>query len=86
MRSSARSPAAARAIKPGWVRINFNYFISETVFDYLVQAVLLVARHGWRLLEDYTAFEPESGLWRHRLGAAEPPLRWPSCTTPRTDS
>jgi hypothetical protein len=61
-------------IKPGWVRINFNYFISETVFDYLVQAVLLVARHGWRLLEDYR-FEPESGLWRHRLGAAEPPLR-----------
>ena len=23
-------------IKPGWVRVNFNYFISEAVFDYLV--------------------------------------------------
>jgi selenocysteine lyase/cysteine desulfurase len=61
-------------IKPGWVRINFNYFISETVFDYLVEAVRLVARHGWRLLEDYR-FEPASGLWRHREGAVEPPLR-----------
>ena len=24
-------------IKPGWVRVNFNYFISEAVFDFLVQ-------------------------------------------------
>ena len=61
-------------IKPGWVRVNFNYFISEPVFDYVVSAVALVARHGWRLLGDYR-FEPESGLWRHRLGATEPALR-----------
>jgi len=26
-------------IKPGWVRVNFNYFISEAVFSYIVQAV-----------------------------------------------
>ena len=31
-------------IKPGWVRVNFNYFISEAVFDYIVEAVHLVAR------------------------------------------
>ena len=37
-------------IKPGWVRVNFNYFISEAVFDYIVEAVRLVAREGWRLL------------------------------------
>ena len=30
-------------IKPGWVRINFNYFISDAVFSYLVEAVRLVA-------------------------------------------
>ena len=61
-------------IKPGWVRINFNYFISETVFRYLLDAVLLVARPGWRLLEDYR-FNPATGLWRHHQGPAEPPLR-----------
>jgi selenocysteine lyase/cysteine desulfurase len=61
-------------IKPGWVRINFNYFISEPVFDYLVKAVRLVARDGWRLLGDYR-FDPATGLWRHRNGAVEPPLR-----------
>jgi selenocysteine lyase/cysteine desulfurase len=59
-------------IKPGWVRINFNYFISETVFRFLLDAVDLVATDGWRLLSDY-AFEPASGLWRHRDGRPEPP-------------
>ena len=52
-------------IKPGWVRVNFNYFISETVFEYILEAVHLVAREGWKLLPDYE-FVPESGLWRHR--------------------
>ena len=42
--------AGCEGIKPGWVRINFNYFISEAVFDYIVDAVDLVAEHGWRLL------------------------------------
>src|SRR6185437_14620541 len=40
-------------IKPGWVRVNFNYFISEAVFDFLVRAVLLIARDGWRLTPWY---------------------------------
>ena len=61
-------------IKPGWVRINFNYFISEVVFTYLVEATRLVARDGWRLLEDYR-FDPVRGLWRHRRGPVEPPMR-----------
>lgn len=61
-------------IKPGWVRINFNYFISDPVLDYVVEAVALVADHGWRLMPDYT-FDPATGLWRHRAGPVEPPLR-----------
>jgi hypothetical protein len=60
-------------IKPGWVRVNFNYFISEPVFDYIVRSVELVAREGWRLLPWYR-FEPATGLWRHAAGSPEPPL------------
>ncbi len=52
-------------LKPGWVRINFNYFISETAFTYLLDAVDLIAKHGWRLLPEYE-FEADTGLWRHR--------------------
>ena len=66
-------------IKPGWVRVNFNYFISPAVFDYIVEAVRLVAREGWRLLPDYR-FDLDSGLWKHRRAAAEPPLRLSAVT------
>ncbi|MFC5833411.1 aminotransferase class V-fold PLP-dependent enzyme [Nonomuraea insulae] len=62
-----------QGIKPGWVRVNFNYFISDAVCDYLIDAVDLLARHGHRLLPDYR-FDPANGLWRHRGGPAEPPL------------
>jgi selenocysteine lyase/cysteine desulfurase len=60
-------------IKPGWIRVNFNYFISEAVFSFLVRAVALVARDGWRLLPWYR-FEPATGMWRHSAGPPEPPL------------
>jgi hypothetical protein len=61
-------------IKPGWVRVNLNYFLSEAVFEYLLEAVALTAREGWRLLPDYR-FEPATGLWRHHQEPPEPPLR-----------
>jgi selenocysteine lyase/cysteine desulfurase len=50
-------------LRPGWVRLNFNYFISEAEFDYLLSAIELVAEHGWRLLPHY-GFDTESGVWR----------------------
>ncbi len=52
-------------IKPGWVRLNFNYFIDDDTFDYLVEAVVFVANRGAELLANYR-FEPQSGLWLHR--------------------
>lgn len=60
-------------IKPGWVRVNFNYFVSDAVVDYLIEAVRMIATGGWKLLGDYR-FEPASGLWRHRDGVVTPPL------------
>jgi selenocysteine lyase/cysteine desulfurase len=60
-------------IKPGWIRVNFNYFISEAVFEFILDAVDLVASEGWRLLPDYV-FDPATGMWRHRAGRPEPPL------------
>jgi selenocysteine lyase/cysteine desulfurase len=60
-------------IKPGWVRVNFNYFISEEEFQFIVEGVHLIANHGWRLLPQYR-FETETALWRHRRGLPIPPL------------
>jgi Aminotransferase class-V len=61
-------------IKPGWVRVNFNYFISAATVEYIISAIELVADQGWDLIHEYR-FEPFSGLWRHRDKPAEPPLR-----------
>ena len=52
-------------IKPGWIRVNFNYFISDVVFEFVVKAVAMVAEHGHKLLPLYT-FDPVTGLWRHK--------------------
>ena len=60
-------------VKPGWVRVNFNYFISEESFSYIVEAVKLVVTDGWRLLPDYR-FCPRTGMWRHRRGRPDPAL------------
>jgi selenocysteine lyase/cysteine desulfurase len=60
-------------IKPGWVRVNFNYFISEAVFQYIRDAVHLIANEGWRLLPSYR-FDPETALWEHEAGRGEAPL------------
>jgi len=60
-------------IKPGWVRVNFNYFIADEVFRYIVDAVSLVGDAGRALLSSYR-FEPDSGLWKHRDGIGVPPM------------
>jgi selenocysteine lyase/cysteine desulfurase len=61
-------------IKPGWVRINFNYFLSTGVFEFLLKAVHLVANLGWRLLPQYR-MDPETGIWSHAGKRQIAPMR-----------
>jgi hypothetical protein len=49
------------------VRVGFSYFATDATIDYLIQAVHLIAEHGWKLLPHYS-FDPVSGLWQHRGG------------------
>jgi selenocysteine lyase/cysteine desulfurase len=60
----------------GFTRISFNYFHSETTFGYLLDAVNLLAEHGWKLLPLYR-FDPVTGHWCHRTAGpdARPALR-----------
>ena len=60
-------------IKPGWSRVNLNYFISAAQADYIAAAVELIAADGHRLLPSYR-FDPHTGLWRHATGPPRPPL------------
>jgi selenocysteine lyase/cysteine desulfurase len=49
----------------GFTRISFTYFVSEATFAYILDAVHLIADHGWKLLPLYR-FDPVSGQWSHR--------------------
>ncbi len=66
--------AGSEGIKPGWVRVNFNYFISNEAFEFLLQAIDFLAREGWRFLVDYD-FCPTTGIWRHRNAGQGKSLR-----------
>lgn len=55
-------------LRPGWVRLNFNYFIDESTFEYLLRAVELIAEHGWRLLP-YYQYQKEQGVWSYQQQA-----------------
>jgi hypothetical protein len=75
-RSAALREQAGRGylgIKPGWARVNFNYFISDEVGEFIIDAVDLIATDGHRLLTEYT-FDPRGGQWRHRSRAEDPPI------------
>lgn len=60
-------------IKPGWIRVNFNYFISETVFNFIIDAVHVVATDGWKLLPWYR-FDTHTAEWIHVDGRGMAPM------------
>ena len=51
-------------LRPGWIRINFNYFFDEHTVDYLVRAIELIAQHGWKLLTQYD-YDEKTGIWSY---------------------
>ena len=66
--------AGCEGLKPGWVRLGFNYFISGTVYDYMLRAVEWVAESGWKLLPQYR-FDPATARWTHHGENPVSPLR-----------
>ena len=61
--------------KLAFARVSFDYFMSEAVFDYIVDAVHLIANEGWKLLPLYR-FDPGQRpvAPRRRSRAAAPTL------------
>ena len=53
-------------------RVSFGYYISEAVFDYIVEAVHLLASEGWKLLPLYR-FDPARVSGGTRTAAPRPP-------------
>jgi hypothetical protein len=59
--------------KLAFTRLSFPPYMSDAAFEYVLEAVHLVADEGWKLLPQYR-FDAASGLFCHRA-AAEPAAR-----------
>jgi selenocysteine lyase/cysteine desulfurase len=57
--------AGFEGVKPGWTRLNFNYFIHSDEFEFLIAAVEFVATYGERFVPLYD-FDWRSGAWKHK--------------------
>ncbi|MCF6276059.1 MAG: aminotransferase class V-fold PLP-dependent enzyme, partial [Robiginitomaculum sp.] len=58
-------------LKPGWVRVGFNYFYSDADAELLLRAVEWVADHGETMLA-YYGFDSATGVWTHGDAGAMP--------------
>lgn len=56
--------AGYNGIKPGWVRLNMHYSMTEAEVDYLIEAVKFVIEHGHKFLTQYE-FNIYTGEWEH---------------------
>ncbi|MBL4616631.1 MAG: aminotransferase class V-fold PLP-dependent enzyme [Robiginitomaculum sp.] len=57
-------------LKPGWVRVGFNYFNSRQEAELLITAIEWIAYHGHLLLPLYD-FDCCTGRWTHHLRKGE---------------
>lgn len=75
-RITSAPDAVIEGLKPGWVRLNFNYFISMTTFAFILNAVDFVANNASLFLGQYN-FYPEKGSWKHKSQLTMPKLGLP---------
>ena len=52
-------------MKPGWCRLNFNYFITPAETSFITEAVKQIAAHGWKILPEYV-IDARTGHFIHR--------------------
>ena len=61
------------AVKPGWTRLNFSYFIEPAEFEFLQAAIEFIADHGERFIHHYHC-DWHTGAWQHPLDEVQPGL------------
>nr|WP_321443875.1 aminotransferase class V-fold PLP-dependent enzyme [uncultured Cohaesibacter sp.] len=52
-------------LRPGWVRLGFNYFFDNQTVDYITEAILFVARYGLHFLQDYEV-DSSKAVWKNK--------------------
>ena len=57
-------------MKPGWCRVGLHWVMDDAEADYVIDAVLFIARHGHHFLRLYD-FDLGTGTWTHKHEAAK---------------
>lgn len=52
------------AVKPGWIRFNIHYLMSEDEVDFILDAIEFIAQYGYLFLADYV-LDIKTGAWSH---------------------
>ncbi|MGA2480229.1 MAG: aminotransferase class V-fold PLP-dependent enzyme, partial [Spirochaetia bacterium] len=58
-------------LKPGWVRLNFHFLLTDDEVDFISRAILFVAERGKQFLPLYR-FDMQSGAWEHKTHHPSP--------------
>lgn len=74
-RDEVKEDSNAEALRPGFARISFPYFMSEAEVAFVLEALKMVATEGWKLLPQYV-LNPETGEWRHHTNSVFKERKW----------
>ena len=62
-------------VRPGFSRLNLPYFSSDAQVDFVLQAVIAVAKRGWTLLPQYQ-INHETGEYHHQSQLSFKDRKW----------
>lgn len=72
-------------LRPGWVRVNFHFLMSDEEADFIIDAIRFVAERGRSFLPLYT-FDVRTGAWRFRDAPGGPRGTSPRATATTGES
>ena len=62
-------------IKPGFARLSLPWFAPEEEIIYILDALEMIAKDGWKLLPQYE-FDNETGNWQHHSKIGQMNRKW----------
>ncbi|MCK4562542.1 MAG: aminotransferase class V-fold PLP-dependent enzyme, partial [Flavobacteriaceae bacterium] len=58
------------SLKPGWIRINLHYLMTEEDVNFILDAIEFIADYGYLYLQEYS-LDIKTGDWRHNTYSCE---------------
>ena len=74
-RERDRIGAGTELIRPGFVRLNFHYTMSDESFNYVLNALEQISLFAWKILPLYK-FNQDTGEWIHSSWSLQRDRRW----------